>query len=336
MRLTSCVPLFFKRSLQVQEQFIRKNIKSYSTSTNFKTREFEEIKISVPWGHIAGKWYGPKDKRPIVGVHGWQDNAGTYDTLAPLLPHNIGFLAIDLPGHGLSSWIPAGCSYHSMDYIKTLFFLMHKFKWDKISMICHSMSSINGFIFTSLFPDKCDMFVALDVLKPILRNKENTITAITEQFEGHNKQMKINLGDTKPPCYELDELVERLHKGTGQSISKECCKFILQRNSLPSKDEPNKFYFSRDGRLKSMMFYVFPHDVVVEMAQRIKCPHLFIKAKNGPKFGMKEDYEEVLNILKQNPAFEKHDVMGTHHVHLNEPQKIANIVNPFINKYRPE
>ncbi|XP_055841375.1 probable serine hydrolase [Episyrphus balteatus] len=325
--------LFLKRSLQIQDLFV-KDIKKYSTS--LATREFEDIQISVPWGHIAGKWYGPKNTRPIVGLHGWQDNAGTYDTLAPLLPTHLGFLSIDLPGHGLSSQLPEGCTYHSIDYVNTLFTIMREFKWNKISMICHSMSAINGFIFTSLFPDKCDMYVALDNLKPVLRTKpEHTIKTITERFAGHTKQIEFALKDTKPPCYEYEEIVERLYKGTSKSISKECCKFILQRNMKPSEEEPNKYYFSRDGRLKSMMFFLFPHEVVVEMAQRIKCPHLFIKALNAPKYDMKADYEEVLNTLKQNPLFEHHIVSGTHHVHLNEPQKIADIVNPFINKYRP-
>lgn len=33
-----------------------------------------EIQIPVPWGKIAGKWWGPIDKRPIVCIHGWQVN----------------------------------------------------------------------------------------------------------------------------------------------------------------------------------------------------------------------------------------------------------------------
>lgn len=35
-------------------------------------RPCKEIKIPVPWGHIAGKWWGPEDKRPILALHGWQ------------------------------------------------------------------------------------------------------------------------------------------------------------------------------------------------------------------------------------------------------------------------
>lgn len=53
-----------------------------------------------------GKWWGPKDKQPIIAIHGWQDNAGTFDPLIELLPKDLSILCIDLPGHGRSSHIP--------------------------------------------------------------------------------------------------------------------------------------------------------------------------------------------------------------------------------------
>lgn len=61
-------------------------------------RSFEEITIPVPWGVVAGKWYGDRKKQPVLAIHGWQDNAGTFDRLCPLLPSTIPILCIDLPG----------------------------------------------------------------------------------------------------------------------------------------------------------------------------------------------------------------------------------------------
>lgn len=73
--------------------------------------QITEIQIEVPWGHIAGKWYGPENVRPIVMLHGWQDNVGTFDTLIPLLPPKLSYLSIDFAGHGLSSRLPHGMRY---------------------------------------------------------------------------------------------------------------------------------------------------------------------------------------------------------------------------------
>lgn len=66
----------------------------------------------MKWGHLACKLWGNEHERPILALHGWQDNAGTWDPLAPLLCNKRPILAIDFPGHGLSSWIPEGIAAH--------------------------------------------------------------------------------------------------------------------------------------------------------------------------------------------------------------------------------
>lgn len=77
----------------------------------------------------------------MLCLHGWLDNANTFDKLIPLLPRGRSgssgwlvlcsraahlitlslsgcyYVAMDFSGHGLSSHRPAGCSYHFLDYV---------------------------------------------------------------------------------------------------------------------------------------------------------------------------------------------------------------------------
>lgn len=49
------------------------------------------------------------------------------------------------------------------------------------------------------------------------------------------------------------------------------------------------------------------------------------------KFEQPENYQKVLDIIKSGARkFEYHEVIGTHHVHLNEPEKIAPIIKNFL------
>ncbi|XP_011202460.2 probable serine hydrolase isoform X2 [Bactrocera dorsalis] len=316
--------------------FIKRYISSAPTTlkdTNYITKHFEEISIPVPWGHLKGKWFGTKNVRPILGLHGWQDNAGTYDTLAPLLPNHLGFLSIDLPGHGHSSWLPMGISYHSIDYVSLLLRVMDYFQWDKISMICHSMSSINGFIFSALFPEKVDMMVGLDGLKPLARTSERIVDNYKSCMNSIILQ-ENRINSSEPPSYDWDELVERLYNGSNKSVERETCKFLLERAVRPSKNNPQKYYFARDSRLKTTYFYSFGEEVPLSLARNINCPYMFIKALQSPYFEPRQHFEKTLEIMKQNPHFEFYEVEGSHHVHLNNPNKIAPMINSFIHKWR--
>uniref|UniRef100_A0A8C2TD62 Serine hydrolase like 2 n=1 Tax=Coturnix japonica TaxID=93934 RepID=A0A8C2TD62_COTJA len=78
---------------------------------------FLEVKFPVPWGHVAAKAWGPPEGHPVLCLHGWLDNANTFDRLIPLLPRDCRYVAMDFSGHGLSSHRPAGSLYHFLDYV---------------------------------------------------------------------------------------------------------------------------------------------------------------------------------------------------------------------------
>jgi hypothetical protein len=35
-------------------------------------RDVVEVTIKMPFGYLAGKWWGPKDVQPVLAFHGWQ------------------------------------------------------------------------------------------------------------------------------------------------------------------------------------------------------------------------------------------------------------------------
>lgn len=62
-----------------------------------------EFRVPVPWGFIAGQEWGEElsssSKPPWIVLHGWLDNSGSFNGLAPLFRergHRL--LCIDLPG----------------------------------------------------------------------------------------------------------------------------------------------------------------------------------------------------------------------------------------------
>lgn len=291
----------------------------------------KEIQIPTQWGHVAAKLWGNENQRPILALHGWQDNAGTWDPIAPMLAQGCSLLAIDFPGHGLSSWYPPGMHYYPWELPRLILHLKEYFQWDKLSLLCHSMGSIAGLRFASLFPDDVDTYIAIDSL--IYDDYDLNFVVGKYQTNLQKLQIQQKRQHLEPPSYSMEEIIKLWHLGTNKSVDLDSVQHLLKRGALPSKKDPQKFYVSRDARLKYTLFTAEDKKFVENLVLRLKCPTLYVKAIDSPYAS--DEYSVTLReiIAKNNDKFELQFVPGTHHVHLNNPEKVANLVIPFLQKH---
>ncbi|KAK6620266.1 hypothetical protein RUM44_006667 [Polyplax serrata] len=191
----------------------------------------EEIKIPVPWGHIAGKWWGDKNQIPVVALHGWQDNAGTFDRLIPLL-NLSSVLAIDMPGHGHSSHLPAGKIYHVEDLIILLQRIIEDQKWGSVPLLTHSFGGNLGFAYASIFPEKVKYFISFDCARTLVTlYTYNTHATYSEAVESFLKVEKQKLKQSSP-SYKLSEMIKMTVDGSlGSVCSAESALVLLKRGA---------------------------------------------------------------------------------------------------------
>lgn len=295
----------------------------------YKKEDFKEIQIPMPWGQISGKWWGPKDQQPIVAIHGWQDNSGSFDNLVQLLPSNIAMLSIDLPGHGFSSHLPYGQFYYVFwDGVITLRRIIKYYKWNKVKLLGHSLGGAISFLYAASYPDEVDSLISLDIASPSVRDITKTVTITGDYIDKFLKYEALTLENV--PCYNYDDMIDIVEKAYEGNITREGAEILMKRGMQPSYKK-GKYYFSRDPRLKVSILGMFTLDLVLEYASRIKCAYLNIRAVPGMKVEEPENYQKVLDNIKLGARkFEYHEVKGTHHVHLNEPEKIAPIIINFL------
>lgn len=285
---------------------------------------------------MAGRWYGNRTDRPILALHGWLDNLGTWDTLIPLLPDYLGVLCIDLPGHGHTARLPPGMHYSADDWILVIGRVMKAYKWSKVSLLAHSLGGVLSFIHTALAPETVDMVITLDICMPPIDSPAelDKLAAHTEKHlveEDRNREMET----AEPPSYTMEELRRTLSRGTYNSVPQEFAQHLLNRAVIRSKLYPDKFYFSRDGRTKFHSLLPMTLELGAAMARCIKDkPYLIIKGTESPFISSTSD--EVISILsEQNPQFEFHEVEGMHHVHLTNAEACAKFIVPFLRRHRP-
>ncbi|KAH8316911.1 hypothetical protein KR074_002290, partial [Drosophila pseudoananassae] len=315
---------------------LRKTLSRLSIETI--SLQSEAVKIVVPWGHISGRWYGNRSERPILAIHGWLDNLGTFDRLIPLLPDYLGVLCIDLPGHGRSSHLPPGMHYSVDDYVLVIPLIMKEYGWTKVSLMGHSLGGIMSFIYTALAPHTVDLVISLDILLPKLVKNQTILKFFSEGFEKHlveeERQDDSNLHE--PPSYSLPKLRNVLAKGSFNSVAPEFAQHLLYRQVTKSQLYPDQFYFSRDGRVKYYYGKDIENGLAAEMAGRIrKKPYMVIKG--GASRYVEARNFKIFDILRQNnPHFEFHEVEGgTHHLHLHAAEECARHIVPFLRHHRP-
>lgn len=121
-----------------------------------------ELSIPVPWGEIRGKVWGPDHGHPVLCLHGWADNCGTFNTFIPLLPKECRYVAMDLAGHGQSSHRRPGVFYSFPSYVMDVRRVIDAMQWNKFSIIGHSMGGNIAGLFSALYPEMVDAVVLLD------------------------------------------------------------------------------------------------------------------------------------------------------------------------------
>jgi len=294
--------------------------------------QIDEFELRVPWGHIACKWWGPKNIRPVICLHGWQDNAGTFDRIIPYLPNHLSYLVIEFPGHGLSSQIPHGMIYTYGIFLYVLLRVIDHFQWKVVSLIGHSLGAMICYMFASSFPDRCDMAVSVDIIKPDTLSKNFELNFIRDDISQIYVADTRNQQKSEPPSYTYNELIRKRSESKLFPMDMESIPFLIYRGARESKSDPNKYYFSCDGRLKVFAIFI-PVNVYDDIGKRIVSPFCFIKAKHS--LFPESLYTRFIESMRSNPLFELHRVDGGHHVHLENPKTTGYVITKFINKYRP-
>lgn len=219
------------------------------------------MNIELPNGTvIAGKWWGKKSVKPFICLHGWQDNAGTFDRLIPMLPQQFSYLCLDFPGHGKSSWQPNGAPYYTNGFLFMLYETLKKLNFGKVGLIAHSMGGWSAFIFAAMFPEMINMVVTVDIWKLLDRTISEQISDLANNIRNFEEADKRVRDKIQPPTYEIEEMIRKINEGSMGNVSLESAVHLLKRNM--AKAENGKFYFTRDNRLRQMFMVSFPSNYI--------------------------------------------------------------------------
>jgi len=94
------------------------------------------------WSAASAAGGGPR----ILALHGWLDNASSFDRLAPRLLERLGgtatLVALDFPGHGRSDSRPGPLYF--FDHVEAVLEALEALQWPSCHLVGHSLVRPRG------------------------------------------------------------------------------------------------------------------------------------------------------------------------------------------------
>lgn len=283
---------------------------------------FEELTLETPGLKLAAKAWGPRDAPAVLALHGWLDNAGSFDRLAPLLP-GLRIVALDLPGHGYSGHHGAGHLYAFVDLVSQAHWASVALDWSQFMVVGHSLGAAIGATLAGTFPDRVVKLALLDGLGPLTEPAatapERLARALDEQAD------RVRVGRAKPRYASREEVARRLC-AVNSSLSAASVQCLLQRGLRELDD--GQVTWRTDRRLRLPSRLRLTEEQVLAFLGRIACPTLFVRAEHG--FVLDSDFARRQLDAIDDLSVEQ--VPGGHHVHLDSPERVAPLLRTFLSE----
>lgn len=262
----------------------------------------------------------------VLCLHGVQDNCGTFDRLIPLLQQDFYFVCLDLPGHGHSSHFHVGHRLSLESYVLALKRVIDYLKWTKFKCVSHSLGGMIASLFASIYPEYFESLVMIDSAGPNAIHPQDTVKFIRQVCDDL-LTVESKLANKSPPLYTYEQAVNLILTKRPSQLTRQSAEILIQRSLKKNAD--GLYLLNTDQRLKVHYNQIFSPMQQMAIIQSIKCPVLYLHAIENTYQKMHGN-KMVRKMYKSNPNVRVVKVNGNHDVHLNHPERIADLINKFI------
>jgi pimeloyl-ACP methyl ester carboxylesterase len=198
-----------------------------------------EIELDVGGVTLAAKRWRNGDT-PVIALHGWLDNAASFDRLAPLL-ENADVVALDLAGHGHSYHRTLQSAYNIWDDLPDILRAADQLGWQQFHLVGHSRGAIISAILTATMPERVLSSSLLDGFRPDPVAVADTFKQLTKFLHDHaSAEIKL------PTRYDTFE--RALQVRTRVSGMREDSAAVIVERGL--KREGDEWLWRTDPRLQ--------------------------------------------------------------------------------------
>ena len=277
-----------------------------------------EYRIALHGIELAVAEWGQSDAPPLLMLHGWLDNAATFSSLMPILSRHFRCIALDLPGHGKSDHLPGTVNYHFLDGVQHIFEACDELSLNPVTIVGHSMGGALGMLYAGAFPDRVHAFVSIESFGPLVRAAQETASQFASAVLDHVKRRESR----KRTFATVDEALAI--RASVADCSAEVLRPIVERNLNAVKN--GGYQWRSDARLRLPSLLRMSPEQSASFFRAITAPVLVIAADKGLRF-VADALERDGKLVR---ALHQTQLSGGHHIHLERPEEVANLIVAFL------
>lgn len=275
----------------------------------------EELTLQTRYLRLAARAWGPPEGVPVLALHGWLDNAASFDALAPLLPE-LRLVALDLTGHGLSEHRPQGVHYHLADFLPDVLAAADALGWRRFALLGHSLGGGLASFMAAVSPERISRVAMIEGLGPPTSNPAEGPTNLRKAIDQMNA-----LPAKRPSLYPTREAAVEARREAG-GLSRTAAAILVERAIRPVGAG---YGWRTDPRLRFMSPFYLSEPQILAYMDHLKAPALLICGADGylvKRDYMRERYARIAGLAV-------HILPGGHHPHLEDPEPCARLLAPF-------
>ncbi len=261
---------------------------------------------------FALKRWGKMDNPAIIACHGWLDNAGSFDRLAPLLADAYCVYAVDLPGHGWSDYGEPYQSWSIINSLALLYQLPEALGLSSYQLVGHSLGACLSCLLAAI-DKRASRAVFIDGYLPVAREGTRFIDDLKQNISKRIKKKRS--GFTYSQCVEKLARIRKIPYEYGALLAERALRKTSEgwqvANAESFRQLPNQ--------------YLAPTQVQAFLKE-LTCPCHLLLAKDGiPAY---TDY--MLSSTAQIQSLSVIELEGGHYLHLESPEHVASLIHDFL------
>lgn len=263
----------------------------------------EEAEFEIFGRKMTAKLWGNPDGYPTLAIHGWLDNASTFDRLALLLPE-LNIIALDLAGHGHSDHRAPGVQYQHGDYLLDIMAVVESINWKTFNLIGHSMGGQISSIIAATFPERVNRVLMIDgFMAEGTYSDEDRVAGNRQAIE----KMLTSQNRTTKVFKDTETMALRVTEATDQTL--DAARVLVSRGHQVVEGGVS---WRSDSRIRYPSSSRFTRSQLNLMLKQSTSPALLIVAEQGDRW-----YQGEVKVSElHHPNLTVIRIPGPHHMHL--------------------